>query len=103
MLGKARESSPFAKKIMEKALSSWDTKEKTKCFSAARSARGTISLTDCKTKCLEEKREVEPKECDAILYKEKGNGKGLCFVLFGLDEPSCAESDTWKTLVYKKK
>mmetsp|Transcript_1452 Transcript_1452/g.3408 ORF Transcript_1452/g.3408 Transcript_1452/m.3408 type:complete len:274 (+) Transcript_1452:64-885(+) len=103
LLGKARESSPFAKKIMEKALSSWDTREKTKCISTARSARGTISLTDCKTKCLEEKREIEPKECDAILYKEKGNGKGLCFVLFGLDEPSCAESDTWKTLVYKKK
>ena len=67
---RAQESSPFAKKIMEKALSSWDTKEKTKCFSAARSARGyrlpvmcgvlvnkssvegTISLTDCKTKCF---------------------------------------------------
>mmetsp|Transcript_2735 Transcript_2735/g.4672 ORF Transcript_2735/g.4672 Transcript_2735/m.4672 type:complete len:275 (+) Transcript_2735:82-906(+) len=102
LVGKAKESSPFAKKIMEKALSSWDVREKTKCFSAARSARGTISLTDCKTKCLEETREVDPKECDAILYKEKGNGKGLCFVLFGLDEPSCGQSDKWQTLIYKK-
>ncbi|CAE7361927.1 unnamed protein product [Symbiodinium pilosum] len=102
LLGKAKESSPFAKHIMEKALSSWDTREKTKCYSTARSARGTVSLTDCKTKCLEEKREVEPKECDAILYKEKGNGKGLCFVLFGLDEPSCEESEKWQTLIYKK-
>ncbi|CAJ1429035.1 unnamed protein product [Effrenium voratum] len=101
LLSEQNEASPFAKQIMARALSSWTEKTQTKCFSQARSGRGVISLTDCKTKCLEEKREVEPKDCEAILFKEKSKGKGLCFVLFGLDEPSCEKSEVWHTYVKK--
>ncbi|CAJ1345251.1 unnamed protein product, partial [Effrenium voratum] len=102
LLSEQNEASPFAKQIMARALSSWTEKTQTKCFSQARSGRGVISLTDCKTKCLEEKREVEPKDCEAILFKEKSKGKGLCFVLFGLDEPSCEKSEVWHTYVKKR-
>eukprot|EP00440_Ansanella_granifera_P034623 gb/GFBE01037562.1/.p1 GENE.gb/GFBE01037562.1/~~gb/GFBE01037562.1/.p1 ORF type:complete len:234 (+),score=17.63 gb/GFBE01037562.1/:1-702(+) len=83
-------------------FANWEEKLATRCFGRAISQRGTLSLADCKKRCLLDHREVAPTDCDAIVFKSPdGSQIGKCNLIYGLDPASC-ESKGQEFISYLK-